>query len=133
MHKKIFLFAIALFISNNIQCTQQPKSSHYELYYYALHTTQPANGFVEPILSCVISPSSMKIEHAEVYYMMGNNQRRIMSVASTISLYAAQYESIKRHIESKQPFYIEAHSANKGFWQLFAVNPQKTKIKTIRT
>jgi hypothetical protein len=74
----------------------------------------------------------MKIEHGELYYMMDDNKRRVISATSTVSFSTSQYESIKRHIENKQPFYIEAHSSNKGFWQLFAVNPQRTKIKTIR-
>lgn len=131
MHKKIFILAIALFTAHNLECAQQPKSSHYQLQYYKLHTARPADRFVEPILSCVISPSSMKIEHGELYYMMGTNQKLVMAVASTVSFSLEQYEYIKHHLESKQPFYIEAHSANKGFWQLFAINPQRTKIKKI--
>jgi len=133
MHKKIFLFAIALFITHNLECAQQPKSSHYQLQYFKLHTTRPANSFVEPIISCIISPSSIHIEHGELYYMVDSNKRRVLGVTSTVSFSSSQYESIKRHIENKQSFYIEAHSANKGFWQLFAINPQRTKIKKIGT
>jgi len=131
MYKKIIFIAIASFIIRNLECSQT-KSSHYQLQYYKLHTTRPADRFVEPIISCNINPSYMSIQHGELYYIVGNNQRRILAVESTVSFSVDQYESIKRHIGSNKPFYIEAHSANKGFWQLFAVNPQRTKIKTIQ-
>ena len=110
MHKKIFLFAITLFIANNLQSAEQAKSSHYQLQYHALHTTRPAHSFVEPIISCDISPSSMQIQHAEMYYMVGNNQRHVTGVTSTVLFSSRQYESIIRHVKNKQLFYIECHN-----------------------
>ncbi len=128
MSKKIFIFTL-LFITNNIlSAQQQTKSSHYRLQYYALYTTRPANSFVEPIISCVISPSSMSIQHGELYYT-DNNNKRLIAVQTEVSFTYEQYDHVMQHLKNEKPFCIEAHSPNKGFWQLFMIDPKQAKMK----
>lgn len=115
------------------QCDQRhTKSSHYELQYHNLHTKKPANSFVEPIISGTISPSSMNINHGEVY-QIDPNHKRIMMVTSRISLKPEQYEHVMQHLQKKKILYIEAHNHNKVFWQLFTIDPKRVTLKKIQT
>lgn len=127
--KTLILFFIVLIRTGTVECAEK-SNSHYTLQLNKMSLTKSSDEFADPIQSCVIHPSSIKIKHYE-HYWLPNNARKLYYVATTVSITIKDYNNLVEYLEQKKTVYVECHNSFRSYWTLFKIDPNRSTIKKL--